>query len=90
MTLLDLLKAEINNSFMERKTDNNGLLNDADSLSFESMMKIWKEADEFDTDGYGDLSFTLKSEFYSRLALIKDRGLLEKIDVIIHPWKAKK
>lgn len=68
---------------------NNGLLNDGDSLSFESMMKLWKEADKFDDDGYGDLSFTLKSEFFNRLALIEDSVLLNKIDAIIHPWKYK-
>ncbi|MBP9759547.1 hypothetical protein KBD45_07685 [Candidatus Dojkabacteria bacterium] len=75
---------------MERKTDNNGLLNDGDDLSFENMMKLWEEADKFDTDGYCDLSFALKSEFFNRLALVKDRTLLEKVDAIIHPWKYKK
>jgi hypothetical protein len=72
---------------MERKTDNNGLLNDADSLSFENMMKDWKEAQKFDEDGYGDLSFTLKSNFFNKLRLIKDSELRKKIDAIIHPWR---
>lgn len=72
---------------MERKTDNNGLLNDADGLSFENMMKDWKEAQKFDEDGYGDLSFTLKSNFFNKLRLIKDSELRKKIDAIIHPWR---
>jgi len=74
---------------MERKTNHNGLLNDKDSLSFENMKEIWEQADKFDDDGYCDLSFTLKSEFFNKLALIKDKSLLERIDAIIHPWKYK-
>lgn len=74
---------------MSKETSKNGLLNDGDNLSLENMKKIWEEADKFDTDGYGDLSFTLKSEFFNKLALIKDKSLLNKIDAIIHPWKYK-
>ncbi len=79
----------INNTSMGKETNKNGLLNDGDNLSFENMMKLWKEADKFDTDGYGDLSLTLISEFYNKLRLIKDESLLKKIDAIIHPWKYK-
>lgn len=89
LTLLDLLKVVINNSFMERTLKNDGLLNDGDNLSFENMMETWEQADKFDKAGHAVWSLALISEFYNRLALISDGDLLKRIDAIIHPWKYK-
>lgn len=72
---------------MERKINDNELLNDGDSLSYENMIRDWKEAEKFDEDDYGDLSFTLKEIFFNKLRLITDLDLRKRINDIIHPWK---
>ncbi len=75
---------------MTERNSGNGLLNDGDSLAFENMIKDWDEAQKFDTDGYGDLAFALISNFYNRLALIKDQKLVNAINAIIKPKSSPK
>lgn len=72
---------------MVEKRDKNGIIVEPEP-TFESMMELWKQANEFE-DVNLDLGFASKNWFFDKLESIKDEILFKKIDAMIHPWKYK-